>query len=128
MSQAVVTDISAGIRIVRPEALHAIADCVATNVRSRSDVDRTVIAGRVITIGLRCTDNRAADQRARDAKADGCAAIAMPVSHGLYRWTHRAAQHQRRCHWRSDDWRDQPRRRGASDIAADAAQRGLSLI
>jgi hypothetical protein len=71
MAEAVQAEIGAGIRVIGPEALNTIGNCVVTNIGRRNDVGRTKIA-----VGLRCADNRPADQCARDTEANGCAAIA----------------------------------------------------
>ena len=101
MAEAVQAKIGAGIRVIGPEALHTIGNCVATDIRRRDDVGRTgVVAGvAVIAVGLRCrAKNRPADQCACDAKANACAATiaaapAAAILYGLYRWPHRALQH-----------------------------------
>lgn len=83
MAQAVEAEIGAGIWIRGLEALLTIGNCIATDMGRRGDIGWTIIVGRVtvITIGLRCANDRPADQCTGDTKANARApTIAAAVS------------------------------------------------
>ena len=88
MAEAVQAKIGAGIRVIGPEALHTIGNCVAADVGRRDDVGRTGVVGgvAVIAVGLRCcAKNRPADQCTCDAKANACTAMMVAIiSYGFY--------------------------------------------
>src|SRR5664279_5306186 len=98
MSEAVIADIGTRVGIVGPEALLTVRHRVTTDITGRRTIGRAVIAGRIVVIIglLGGADDRAADQGARDAEADGGAAAAVsaatPAAAILHRFEAREAR------------------------------------